>query len=593
MNQKKRKTQKKSDMTPKAYKSISPPLLNIIKLPTLPKVSSPQMSHRFFPKAEESKKAYLTDRKPTKSLYSFSFSNLADSLAIKKKSIDDSNKIQVEIGIKSEEQSLESQPGVGLSNNFSVIEETLEENTREKHSNSISVKDIDSNLLLVPIELERKSRQKTIKAEKAVETCTLMGDEIEYLKKVLRIEQENYRELMIRYNEVVDSLNGAKGHLSSLQAKSSEYENLKKLYNGLKTNFDDCVLKHQNDSLKAQKKINEFKEDVALKNSEIEHLNVLLNKSDIHKNRYAESLSHLESELQELKKENSTYRSMLESSRNEITSYNSRLIQEKNKVESLETMGKQMETLKSNNYDLQERVTELEKENLILTSDNNEIRKVFNTSKTLWREKKKKLKSLISSLSSKAESESLSIKNKISEAFKPKRSTTLRDYDDKEFFTKENILILQKKLLELEVDLNDTKIERDKLKSSVDYCKDIIETKSAVVRILEEQVRSIPVPEGIKKGLRDSGVVIKNIGHCMTEIRKNCKCQICEQAGEFLMLQCEHIVCSTCQNFQERCPICASSGRLFSIPSLRKIVEFVNKVNGYVEVLEELIVKYS
>ena len=593
MNQKKRKTQKKSDKTPKVHKSPSSPLLNIIKLPTLPKVSSPQMTHRFFPKPEESKKNFLAERKPTQSLYSFSFSALADNLALKKKSLEDLNKIQIELGTKSEEQSTESQPGVKLSKDFDTIEETLEENRREKHPNSSSVKDIDSNLLLVPIELDRKSRQKTIKTEKAVETCTLMEDELEHLKRVLRIEQENYKELMIMYNEAVDSLNGIRWSFASLQEKSSEYENFKRLYHGLKTHFDDYVLKHQNDSLNAQKKINELKEENALKNSEIEHLNLLLNKSDTHKNRYAESLSQQETELQELKKESSLYKSMLESSRNEINSYNSRLMQEKSKVESLETLNKQFDTLKSNNYDLRERVTELEKENLILASENNEIRVVFNKSKSSWREKKKKLKDLISSLTSKIDNESLNLKNKISEAFKPKRSTTLRDYDDTEFFIKENILRLQQKVLELELDLNDTKIERDKLKSSVDYCKNIIETKSAVVRILEDQVRKNSMPEQIKKGLQDSGVVIKNIGHCMMEIRKNCKCQICEQAGEFLMLQCEHIVCSTCQNFQERCPICASSGRVFSIPSLRKIVEFVHKVNGYVEVLEELIVKYS
>ena len=86
---KKRKTTKSSEHTSIPMKSPSSPLLNILKLPTLPKVSSPQMSQRFFVKRDEDpKKTLTTERKPTQSLYSFSFSKLAEEIKTRKNSKD-------------------------------------------------------------------------------------------------------------------------------------------------------------------------------------------------------------------------------------------------------------------------------------------------------------------------------------------------------------------------------------------------------------------------------------------------------------------------------------------------------------------------
>ena len=122
---KKRKTTKSSEHTPNPLKSPSSPLLSILKLPTLPKVSSPQMTHRFFTKKEDdSKKTQTAERKPTKSLYSFSFTKLAEEIQIRKKSKD-----CLTLKQKSEintEQSIESNSSP--SNNFHVIHETCDEN---------------------------------------------------------------------------------------------------------------------------------------------------------------------------------------------------------------------------------------------------------------------------------------------------------------------------------------------------------------------------------------------------------------------------------------------------------------------------------
>lgn len=591
MNQKKKKTVKKVDMTPKIKNSPSSPLLNIIKLPTLHKASSPQMSHRFFPKPEDSSKAHLSDRKPTQSLYSFTFSAQAESVKMKKKSLEGINKFQLANDTKSDEQSVESQPSLLLIQNSPIIEEPIEEHIIDIAASSTN--DKESNFLSVPIEKERKSRQKTRKIEKAVETCTLMEDEIEYLRRVLRIEQENNKELTRKNNEALESIKCLHDALANLEDKSFEYEKLQKLHNGVKAQFEDFVNKSQNELVETEKKFNDMKEEIALKNSEIEHLNLMLQKSDTHKNRYAESLSVQESEINELKKENSYFRTLLENSKNEINSFSSRLTVEKNKVEVLESVNKEIDLLKNNNFDLQEKIIELEKQNLIAAAENNELRVVFSKSKSEWREKKKKMKDLISCLNSKSEQESKILSQKIAQAFKPKRSTTLRDYQDSEFFVRENILKLQQKILNLEEDLNETKLERDKFKSSVDYCKDMLESKNAVINILETQLKQSIGPEAFNKTLQKSNNIIEDIGKCLNDIKNACKCQICEQPAEFFMLQCDHIVCSACQNFQEFCPVCASPGRLCNIPAFNQIIGITNKVNTLAENLQNIIVKCS
>jgi chromosome segregation ATPase len=596
MNVKRRKTQKSKEHTPLPTKSPSSPLLNIIKLPTLPKVSSPQMSHRFFPKIEEeTKKVQTSERKPTQSLYSFSFSKLAEEVKSRKKSKESLiikpallDQITSEQSIESY---LESQPSV----NFQVIQETNDESFQENkpsHKNSISVRDSDENILSVPVELGRKSRQKTIKTEKAVETCTLMEDELENLRRVLRMEQEKFREIENKYMGSLEQVRVLHEVLGNLEDKETEYEKLLKVNHSLRSQIDELQNKTQSDNQKSQKAFQEIKDDVISKTGEIEMLKSLLNKSDLTKKRYAESIGQLESEVKYLQGQNDEFKSLLDKANNEAHIFNSRFLQEKGKVEQMEEVHKQLDSLKSQNYDQQDKIIALERQLLIVTAEANEFRNAHKQSNSQWREKKKKLKDIILKLNEQIENESKSIKNKIADAFKTKRSITLRDREDN-VFAKENVIKMQQKVIELEMELNDTKLDRDKFKSSVEYCKGVIETKNTIISILEEQIRKTTGGQAFDDTVKDSKSICKGIEKYIKDIKDFVKCGLCLGNSEFFMVQCEHLVCSTCQGFQDRCPVCAREGRVFSVPVFKKIYQEAEGIGSAVQGLIKLFKRFE
>ena len=581
---KKRKTTKSSEHTPIPLKSPSSPLLSILKLPTLPKVSSPQMTHRFFTKKEDdSKKTQTAERKPTKSLYSFSFTKLAEEIQIRKQSKDCLTlKQNLEINT---EQSLESNSNP--SNNFHIIHETCDENFIEPGlSNKSSICRNDEDFLAAPAENDRKSRQKTIKTEAAVETCSQLEEELAHLKKVLKLEQERCRELESKYFESVDQIKSLHEVLSNLEDKTSDYNTLVKSIQVLKAKLFDLESKTQSDSQNSNKLISELKEDLSFKTGEIEHLTTMLAKTDLVKKRYAESISELESEVESLQRQKLEYKSMLEKVSNESVIFNSRLQQEKSKVEQLEETEKQINSLKALSYDQQDKITFLERQLLISTSEANEFRLVFNSSKSKWREKKKKLKDLISSLNEKLDQETSSIKSKIADAFKSRRSITLRDREEN-LFTKENIVKMQQKIIDLEMELNDTKLDRDKFKASVEYCKGVIETKNTIVGFLEEQVRKGKSDGPESKDVKVALKACKKVWEMAKGIKEMVKCQVCLGNAEFFMMQCEHFVCSTCQGFMERCPVCALDGRLCSLPVLKQVAKVADSILGILEGVEK------
>ena len=581
---KKRKTTKSSEHTSIPMKSPSSPLLNILKLPTLPKVSSPQMSQRFFVKRDEDpKKTLTTERKPTQSLYSFSFSKLAEEIKTRKNSKDHPTlKQNSEINT---EQTLEDCSN--QSNNFHVIHETYDENyigPGLSHKSSISRIDDDQP---VP-ENDRKSRQKTIKNEIAVETCSLLEEELFHLRKILKVEQERCREIEMKYVESIDQIKSLHEVLSEIEDKNLDYQTLFKSSQVLKSKLSELESKSQSDSLRANKQISELKEDLNHKTEEISLLNSMLAKTSHTKARYAESISELESSLQSLKSQNLEYKSMLEKVSHESLIFNSRFLQEKSKVEQLEETQKQIDSLRSVNYDQQDKITFLERQIVNLTSELNEFRLVFNSSKSKWRDKKKEMKKLILTLNEKLELEANSIKNKIADAFKSKRSITLREKDES-FNGKEALIKMQQRILDLEMELSDLKLDRDKFKASVEYCKGVIETKNTIVAFLEEQVRKgnngqLEGVEGfdgrdlkqILRGLKEAEGLVKGLKELV-------KCQVCLGYAEFFMVQCEHFVCSTCQGFLERCPVCAADGKICCLDVLKKVAGVADGVLGILQ----------
>ena len=550
------------------------------------------MSQRFFAKKDEDpKKIQLTERKPTHSLYSFSFTKLAEDIKIRRNSKDHPTiKQSLEINTEQSLENLSNQ-----SNNFNVIHESGDENyigTGLCHNSSIA--QIDEDQPVLP-DNDRKPRQKTIKYEAALETCSILEVELARLRKVLKVEQERCRELEMKYVESVDQIKSLHEVLSEIEDKNLDYQSLFKSNQALKGKFAELESKSQSESLRCHKLISDFKEDLHQKSEEIELLNSMLSKKSQSKKRYAESLSELESAVQSLKSQNAEYKSMLEKANHESIIFNSRFLQEKSKVEQLEETQKQIDSLKSLSYDQQDKITFLERQLVASTSELNDFRLVFNSSKSRWREKKKEMKKLVLSLNEKLEQEASLTNSKNADALKFKRSITLREREEG-LSSKESLVKIQQKMIDLEVQVSDLKLDRDKFKASVEYCKGVIETKNAIVAFLEEQVRKVGGGgfegfeglEGLKglgrKDLKGLLRGVKEVEGLAKGIKELVKCQVCLGHAEFFMVQCEHFVCSTCQGFLERCPYCAREGRICCLAVLKQVAEVADKILGALQV---------
>jgi hypothetical protein len=143
------------------------------------------------------------------------------------------------------------------------------------------------------------------------------------------------------------------------------------------------------------------------------------------------------------------------------------------------------------------------------------------------------------------------------------------------------------------MELNDTKLDRDKFKSSVEYCKGVIETKNTIISILEEQIRKTTGGQAFDDTVKDSKSICKGIEKYIKDIKDFVKCGLCLGNSEFFMVQCEHLVCSTCQGFQDRCPVCAREGRVFSVPVFKKIYQEAEGIGSAVQGLIKLFKRFE
>lgn len=565
-------------------KTPSSPLLGMVKLPQLTKPSL-QMTPRTPNTIEETPKSSTLDRKTNKSLHNLAFNKLGDDILNR-------HKIEERDWLKEEPKSPNIKTEPDEISPMSVIDDNPSHDTSEHHHEPIVRRftrkitgtlssDSESqgkNSSIVPI------RSKKYRIEKNPEIVITCQDDAGTFKDNLENEKKKYHDLEEKYNLMVLEKSMNESYIKNSDSKLSDHDKSALTINFYKSQLEDMKIKLQFELTKKDKEVSNIREELHIKNLEIDQLSNLLSKTDQQRKRYAESVKILETEVQILKNDNMELNNKIFEANSQLKFSIQNLATEQNKAQTFENSCKEMDSLKNLTDSLKQQSELVSKENASLKAEVHDLKTVFSKSKNKWREKKRKFKENIANLTEKVEKEKLSISTKVADAFKMKKSYTIREHEQNAAFSKEAISRLQVKSYELEDKYNHVKAENDRLTKSLEYYKNSLENKSKTIGVLESKLSKITENELDIGSSRENGKIITMLEKNIHEISDAVYCSNCkkERVSEYLMIPCEHTICSKCITFEESCPICLNSARIFAIGVFSDILD---KFNCQVELL--------
>ncbi|OMJ68558.1 hypothetical protein SteCoe_33946 [Stentor coeruleus] len=565
---------KSNDINSQFHKTQNSPLIDSLKLPQLSKLSSPLIIPKSITNSEETPKSGALNRKSNKSLHNLAFSKLTDELL--KPKIEDRNWVKEEPktpNIKTEFEDIEHIFINDDHQNHEKNDYRHEPVVRRMTKNISGIHNSD-----VPI------KSKKYRIEKNHDTVHTSQEELETFKQILENEKKKYQELEEKYNLMALEKSINDNIISKTNGKLSETDKSAIVINFYKAQLADAKSKMQLQITKSDKDISNIREELHVKNLELEQISSLLSKTDMQRKRYAETAKTLENEVENLKYENLILNSKIEEANSQLKSSIQNLKSEQNKTNYFENTYKELDSLKSLSDSLKEQSEIVSKENAALKTECNELKALFSRSKNLWREKKRKLKENIQILSEKVEKEKMSISNKVADAFRTKRSYTIKEPIQNAAFGKETISRLQVKIYDLESENSSLKSENEKSMKSLDYFKNTLESKTKMIGLLEAKLNKITENELDIGSSRENGKILSMLEKSLHEINDVIQCTKCknDQACEYLMIPCEHTVCSKCIDFEENCPVCLNSARIFAITVFNDVKI---KINHHVDLL--------
>ncbi|OMJ83466.1 hypothetical protein SteCoe_15566 [Stentor coeruleus] len=616
-------------------KMPSSPLLGLVKLPQLtkPSLQLTPRSPRTPNTIEETSKSSTLDRKSNKSLHNLALNKLGDDILNRHKIEDfDWHKEEPKSqNIKTEPDDI-SPISITNDNPFHDTNEYHHEPFARRFTKKITgtlSSDNESqgkNLSIVPI------KSKKYRIDKNPEIVITCQDDDGVYKENLENEKKKYHDLEEKYNLMVLEKSMNESYMAkSSDSKLSDYDKSALTINFYKSQLEEMKIKLQIELTKSDKEVNSIREELHIKNLELDQISNLLSKTDLQRKRYAETVKILETELQTLKNDNTELNNKIFEANSQLKFSIQNLATEQNKAQTFENGCKELDSLKSLTDSLKQQSEIVSKENSSLKAEVHDLKTVFSKSKNKWREKKRRLKEKIINLTEKIEKEKLSISSKVADSIKIKKNYTIREHEqnaafsketisrlqvltekiEKEklsisskvadsikmkknytireheqnaAFSKETISRLQVKSSELEEKYNNIKTENDRLMKSLEYYKNSLENKSKTIGVLETKLSKITENELDIGSSGENGKIITMLEKNIHEISDAIYCNNCkkERVSEYLMIPCEHTICSKCVTFEENCPICLNSARIFAIGVFSDIL---GKFNYQVELL--------
>ena len=317
---------------------------------------------------------------------------------------------------------------------------------------------------------------------------------------------------------------------------------------------------------------------LCLKSKELEDSFEQIKKIDGQRKRYAETSKIFEGDVACLREEKLKLCKKIDEINEILKETIEELINEKNKSLNAESNLKGVESYKTEIIMLNECIGTLKKENAALKSEAALFQNGLSLKKNKWREKKVELKDKIFDLENRVFKEKNSITAKIAEAFRAKRSSTIKHIESAQMLTGESIFKLQAKIGDLESNLSASKTEQEKLFKSIEYYKSQLDNKSHIITVLESKVSNehdnnkIQI---IQDEARDVSIFIKVLEDSMAQNIDDLKCKKCfeRRSVEFIIIPCEHMICRNCMSYEENCPLCSTAGRICEFAQWKKIMD--------------------
>ena len=426
-------------------------------------------------------------------------------------------------------------------------------------------------------EISLSGKSLTDETRSIVTTLNETKEELHTNKELLETEQKKRVDLE---NQIV-----------SLSTKISEDENLIKTYEErfreankvLKTNMalkgqvEEVKNKMQAELSKSGKEIAYITEELNLKAIELEECRALHTKAESQRKRYAETIREYESEISAIKNEKNALSIQVQEANAANSRMMEKLIMESHKVTQMDAKCKEADLKQCLIKSLNERISELERENAELREKLNIDLVKYSGKRAKWKELKAKQAEVIFDLNSQISKEKYALSSKIAEAFKNKRSSTIRDSQSAANITQDTIFKMQGKISELELNISSLKTDRENTNKNIEYYKGLLENKSHLISMLEEKIRKneICLDKSMKEEIFEIKKIFENLEHSFEDNINDLHCQKCKigKSVEYLIVPCEHLLCKTCMTYEDNCPICNNLARIHEFSILRIIME--------------------
>jgi predicted nucleic acid-binding Zn-ribbon protein len=577
---------------------------NIVKLPNLAKVSSPQLTHKFFIKNEDS------DRSSNDSVSHQKLSKPDEKILLKKETgpINSQEKNLIsDKPYKKYSDSEEMQSRLNQSDNENLrpsfpapqakvinTEETKE--IKKASSNTNLYKSVDkrsSSETIEPVNTEPNSDILAAQNQK----ISLINKELinaryqlKTTKELLELQIKKYQDIKILYSGMKFKTPEDEKIIESSQQNYNELEKNLKINNFLRAQLEETKNKMHAELKKSKEENDELKKNLEFQAVELDLYTEQAKKADSQRKRYLEAIKDLESEISALKSEKKILSDKIEDLSSSINTIGEALSLEKKKTSDFEILLKDIPSQELLVKSLNSEIVSLKKDMTALKKNLSEAHESFQVKKNNWRIKKKKFIESISDLNKQINDLSLSIQVSPANTFKPQKSQSIKDSEPEGIYKQETFVKLQSTISELQSSLTEFKNDNEKLKKNIEYYKNSLDTKTKIIGVLEEQIKTSETgeseifqinPKDLKKKLE---VVKTSIQESIGRIKCK-KCEGCQNVN-FIMIPCEHTVCGNCVSYEDQCLVCNNAAKTFQISIFCVILE---KMNFQIEILQFLL----
>lgn len=357
-----------------------------------------------------------------------------------------------------------------------------------------------------------------------------------------------------------------------LSEANADFLQIKQEKNMVSAHLEQQTLQTQEFRNILETQIKTLHEEIDLKSKDYEVLKEQLKKSEFNRKKFIEAIKDLEVDTTIAKKKAEHSQKDLENLQVKYEALQSELKLEKEKFLILEELNKEIEKLKYELGLMKAEKEEMYMEKCVARESLEAVRKNFDSSRIVWRDKEINYEDIIKNLLEQIQTERGKNSVQVAETAKLRKALSLKDNDSFNTLNKDEIIRVQAKMAQLDKENGEFISEIEKLKKNIEYYTFLLKNKEEVIQKLNEENEEFRKKgENLEERFKfNEGYSEKSLQGVRKVLKNWMSCSICADGVSMSILKpCKHLLCSKCEPEDATCPICSSG-----IMSVQMFTEF-------------------